>query len=98
MEISISDILRVNPAEKIILSTTPSLNEFMRESVHFDGENDITFNIIEVNREKMVATLAVTKLGRSSVLDFDLFDNGSLYFMYGLYCEKIYIDDFQEVR
>ena len=44
-------------------------NYYLKEFNYFDGENDITFNILDVNTEKMTITLAVTNQGKIYVID-----------------------------
>lgn len=39
-------------------------NYYLKEFSLFDGEFDITFNILDINVEKMIITVAVTKAGK----------------------------------
>ena len=39
-------------------------NYYLQEFSLFDGEYDVTFNILDVNTDKMTITVAVTKEGR----------------------------------
>ena len=74
-------------------------NYYLKEFNYFDGENDITFNILDVNTEKMTITLAVTNQGKIYVIDELLLkDNQNLYFEYGLNFEKIKLNDFETVE
>ncbi len=75
-------------------------NYYLKEFNYFDGENDITFNILDVNTEKMTITLAVTDQGKIYVIDELLFkdENQNLYFEYGLNFEKIKLNDFETVE
>lgn len=75
------------------------MNKFyLKESQHFDGENDVIFNIVELNPDSSKITVAVTKCGKIIVSDYDLFtDENGLYFEYGVAGqEHIHIDDFKE--
>ena len=72
---------------------------YLPEYEHFDGECLITFNILEVNYDKNVVTVAVTNRGKISVIDYDLYKNrdGEYYFEYGAMYERIMLKDFEEV-
>ena len=73
-------------------------NLYMQEYKLYDGEEDITFNIIGVYVKKMEINLAVTNRGKISFPTYDLFENSKgLYFEYGTDYTKIYIDDFEIV-
>ena len=64
---------------------------------YFNGENFITFDLIEIDDEKREVTVAVSNTGRISVQTFDLlFDGNRRYFEYGCSYTKIYIDEFTE--
>ena len=65
----------------------------LSEFQFYDGEEFITFNLIDINTEKKEITVAVTDRGRISVHTFDLLEDcGRLYFEY-----QIDLDDFEEV-
>ena len=69
----------------------------MPEYDYFNGENFITFDLIEIDDEKREVTVAVSDTGRISVKTFDLlFDGNRRYFEYGCLYTKIYIDEFTE--
>ena len=75
------------------------MNKFyLKEFQFFDGENTVIFNIVAVEENKI--TIAVTKCGKISVSDYDLFtDENGLYFEYGITGqEHIHIDDFEEAE
>ena len=75
------------------------MNKFyLKEFQHFDGEDDVIFNIVELNTGSSKITVAVTKCGKITVTDYDLFtDETGLYFEYGIAGqEHIHIDDFKE--
>ncbi|MBR4407020.1 MAG: hypothetical protein IKT27_01760 [Clostridia bacterium] len=65
----------------------------------FDGENDIIFNILDVNTEKMVITIAVTRMGKIFVTEYDLKldKENNLYFQYGVEFTKINVEDFETI-
>jgi len=72
---------------------------YMSEFELFDGEYFIIFNIIDVDMDKQRIRVAVSNTGKISVIEFDLkLDyNGQLYFEYGVMCERVVLDDFEEV-
>ena len=47
-------------------------NLYLKQFTLFDGEYDVTFNILDVNTEKMTITVAVTKAGKIFVTEYDL--------------------------
>lgn len=71
---------------------------YLKEFQFFDGENTVVFNIVAVEENKI--TIAVTKCGKISVSDYDLYtDENGLYFEYGIAGqEHIHIDDFEEAE
>lgn len=71
---------------------------YLKEFQFFDGENTVVFNIVAVEENKI--TIAVTKCGKISVSEYDLFtDENGLYFEYGIAGQKhIHIDDFEEAE
>lgn len=73
---------------------------YLKEFSLFDGEFDITFNILDVNTDKMTITVAVTKAGKIYVTDFDLNrdKNNDLYFQYGVEYTKINVNDFETIN
>ena len=73
-------------------------NLYMQEYKLYDGEVDITFNIIGVDTKRSEINLAVTNRGKISFPTYDLYgDKKGLYFEYGPDYSKIYIDDFEIV-
>ncbi len=71
----------------------------LSEFQFYDGEEFITFNLVDINTEKREITVAVTNRGKISVRTFDLLEDcGRLYFEYGVDYSKIDIDDFEEVE
>ena len=75
-------------------------NFYLDEFTLFDGEYDVKFNIIDINLDKMIINLAITKAGKIIVTDFDLHKdkNNKLYFQYGVDFTKINIDDFEKIE
>lgn len=73
---------------------------YLKEFQHFDGEDDVIFNIIDVNENSNKITVAITRSGKISVCEYDLFtDEKGQYFEYGVSGqEHIHIDDFKEVK
>ena len=70
---------------------------YMKEFECFDGENFVTFNIVDLKEETI--TVAVTNQGKISYLDYDLMkDEKGLYFEYGRTYARININDFEEVE
>ena len=72
---------------------------YLKEFSLFDGENDIIFNILDVNTEKMIITIAVTKMGKIFVTEYDLKldKENNLYFQYGVEFTKINVEDFETI-
>ena len=71
----------------------------LSEFQFYDGEEFITFNLIDINTEKKEITVAVTDRGHISVRTFDLVeDRGRLYFEYGVGFNQIDVNDFEEVN
>mgnify|MGYP007002658746 CR=1 FL=1 len=50
----------------------------MPEHDYFNGENFVTFDLIEIDDEKREVTVAVSDTGRISVKTFDLLFDGTL--------------------
>lgn len=71
---------------------------YLKEFQFFDGENTVIFNIVALEKNKI--TIAVTKCGKISVSEHDLYtDENGLYFEYGIAGqEHIHIDDFEEAE
>lgn len=72
---------------------------YLAEYDYFDGENYITFNIIDINYMTKKITVAISNLGKITVETFDLKQTSGkkLYFFeYGYVIpEVIFIDDFR---
>lgn len=71
---------------------------YMKEYRHFNGDYNVIFNLIEVNTESMIATVAVNNLGKLTQETVELRGvNDNPYFEYGIMNDKIYIDEFEIV-
>lgn len=67
----------------------------MYEYNYFDGYDFTTFNIIETDCERKTITVAVTFIGKISIITYELYeDKNGLYFEYGPFFSKVYIDEF----
>jgi hypothetical protein len=54
--------------------------------------------MLDINDNETEIYLAVTNLGKISMLTYDLWENETgLYFLYGPCEDVIYLDDFEEV-
>ena len=75
-------------------------NYYLKEFSLYDGEFDITFNILDVNSEEMTITIVVSKAGKISVQEFDLRldKDNNLYFFYGVDYEKVILDNFEDIE
>jgi len=73
---------------------------YLREFQFFNGEYDITFNIVDIDTEKMTVKLAVSNLGKISVIEYDLQldKNNNLFFEYGVDRNKIEVNDFKKIK
>lgn len=73
---------------------------YLQEFTLFDGENNLTFNIIDICIDKMAITLAKTHLGKISIIECDLKrdEEGDLYFNYGVDKTPIKVDDFEKIE
>ena len=68
----------------------------MLEFEFYNGEHFVIFDIVDLNRENNVATMAITCAGKISVQEIDLHqDENGLYFEYGPLFDIIHIDDFE---
>jgi len=88
----------VNPMENEVFKITDFRKKYyLSEFQLFDGEEFITFNIVDINTERNEITVAVTDRGKISVITYDLKRDGDrFYFEYGVMCDKIKVDDFEE--
>lgn len=73
---------------------------YLSEFSYFDGEYNVTLNIIDVDFIRQTVTVAISRCGKITQDTFNLIrdDNGNLYFEYGKFYEiKISLDEFEEV-
>ena len=75
-------------------------NYYLKEFSLFDGEYDVTFNILDVNTGKMTITVAITKAGKISVIEYDLKRDREqdLYFQYGVENTQVNVNDFERIN
>ncbi len=67
----------------------------MFEFDFFNGTHFITFNLIAYNDDNNTITVAITNQSKIMQDTFDLLgDEDNRYFEYGLYCDKIYLNEF----
>ena len=71
---------------------------YMKEFLHFNGEDFVTFNILDIDELKHKIFVVVTTIGKISVVTYPLLnDENGLYFEYGPSGEKIDLNKFEEV-
>lgn len=73
---------------------------YLSEFSYFDGEYDVTFNIVDVDFDRRTITVVISRCGKITQDTFDLIrdNDGKLYFEYGRFYEnKISLNDFEEV-
>lgn len=77
-----------------------SRSDYLKEFQYFDGEDNITLNIVDIDFDKRSIHVAVTDRGKISVREYDLRqdDNGELYFTYGCRYDKIQVNDFETIE
>ena len=85
--------------ENKVSRTNESKRYFLSEFLLYDGEEFITFNIVEIDATKNEIQVAITDRGRISVITYDLLtdSHGRLYFEYGAMFKRVHLDDFEEV-
>ena len=73
---------------------------YLKEFQFFDGDNNITFNIVDIDFDNRRINIAITDCGKISVREFDLHkdENGNYYFNYGIMFDEIHIDDFETIN
>ena len=74
---------------------------YLSEFSFFDGEYEITFNIIDLDLNRKTITVGIIRCGKITQDTFGLLlnKNGKPYFEYGRFYEtKIALDDFEEVN
>ena len=71
---------------------------YMKECLHFNGEDFVTFNILDVDELKHEICVVVTTTGKISVATYPLLnDEDGLYFEYGPSGDKIDLNKFEGV-
>ena len=87
--------------EEKALSTQENERKFyLSEFSYFDGEYDVTFNIVDIDFLRRTITVAISRCGKITQDTFTLIRDGkgNLYFEYGkFYGNKISLGDFEEV-
>ena len=72
---------------------------YLSEFQLYDGEEFITFNIVDINTERDEITVAVTNRGKISVITYELLSDGDrFYFEYGVYDDEVNIEDFDNME
>ena len=74
---------------------------YLSEFSYDDGEDEITFNIIDVDFLRQTVTVAISRCGHIQQDTFALIrdKDGKLYFEYGLFYEnKIRLEDFEHIE
>lgn len=77
-----------------------SKSYYLKEFQYFDGECDITFNIVDIDFDKRSISIAVTDRGKISVREYDLRqdEHGDMYFNYGCRYDEIKVNDFETIE
>ena len=71
---------------------------YLKEFSYHDGENEITFTILDFNIDNQTITLASVKQGKISVITYDLKqDRNGVYFEYGSPYREVYLEDYEGV-
>jgi len=69
----------------------------MAEYLHYDGEEFVTFDILQINQDKHEVEVAITNRGKITVTTFEILtDENGDYIEYGAMYDKIYLADFEE--
>lgn len=87
-------------AQQILPHTVNKREFYMHENTVFINDGYVTFNIIELDRDAEKIAVNICKQGHHTIDTFELKDlDGWTYFEYGRPIpEKIYIDDFKEIK
>ena len=82
------------------MNTEEIKSYYLKEFSLFDGEFIVTFNILDVNTDKMTITVAVTRAGKIFVTECELQRDTeeNLYFQYGPDNTNIKFNDFDTVN
>ena len=73
---------------------------YLKEFSLYDGEHFITFNIVDIDTDKMTIALAITHTGKIIQTEYDLKrdKDNNLYFEYGIGFNKIKVNDFEQIE
>ena len=75
---------------KVFKSDELGKKYYLSEFKLYDGEEFVTFNIVDINSEKKEITVAVTDRGKISVITYELLTDGDrFYFEYSVYEEQL---------
>lgn len=87
-------------AKQIFHTPTKKREFYMYENKVIINDGYVTFNIIELDRDAKKITVNISNSGHHTIDTFELKDlDGWTYFEYGRPIpEKIYIDDFREIK
>lgn len=87
-------------ATQIMPHTVKKRTCYMYENKVYINDCYVTFNIIELDRDAGKITVNINNQGHHTIDTFELLDlDGWTYFEYGNPIpEKIYIDDFKEIK
>ena len=87
-------------AKQLMPHTVKKRTYYMYEITVFINDGYVTFNIIELDRAVGKITVNISNSGHHTIDTFELKDlDGWTYFEYGRPApEKIYIDDFMEIK
>ncbi len=70
---------------------------YLKEFQYFNGEDFVTFNIVDLNSDRKTITVVESYQGKVSVKEYDLMtDTNGYYFEYGCEYKKISVNDFKE--
>lgn len=70
---------------------------YLHEFEYFDGEEFVTFNLLEVAKDEEKIVVAVTNRGKISMVEYPLLqDEKGYYFEYGATFARINLEDFEE--
>lgn len=54
----------------------------IQEAELFDGEDFITFNLVAMDLDRNIVTMAITKCGKIVIDDYELYQNDDTYSIY----------------
>ena len=71
---------------------------YLKEFEYYDGEEFVTFNLLDISEQEEKIIVAITNRGKISMVEYPLLkDDKGLYFEYGADYARINIEDFEEV-